>query len=284
MTTDNFENNKPKETSENFDQSASNGLSDRLNADLYKDMSMFENKSTATLPGLEIAGLGNESAMKALSDSKAKPTPQGETVDSKEAGLKQAGMKPAPGESYGSVHVYKPANGETDKQGRSKVELIHEGGQLQYEMSTYPDGKVVANSYSTTGKLEYTKTTTPDGKSLTTYPNIKENADTMADAYKKEGAEGLKKQIDSILKQGGSWDQIDKMLGELKQRGVSTYEEGGVMKISEWGFDSTFANRSNKAAAPQEAPASQSDHHPAAPGFVPSWWGSKVRDGLTPKK
>ena len=75
MTTDNFENSKPKETSENFDQNATSGLSDRMSADLYKDMGIFENKnSTAnTLPPLEIAGLGNETAMMAMqkSDSKA---------------------------------------------------------------------------------------------------------------------------------------------------------------------------------------------------------------------
>ncbi|MBX9693715.1 MAG: hypothetical protein K2Z81_15105, partial [Cyanobacteria bacterium] len=225
----------------------------------------------------------NESAMKALSDSKGNSAQsRRETPDSRDTSLKQSGMKPDADESHGSVHVYKPSNGETDKHGRTKVELIHEGGQLQFETSSYQNGREVTKSYSSSGDLEYTTTKTPDGKSLTIFPDIKTNADTMAVAYKNEGVAGLQKQIESVLKQGGNWDQIDKMLNELKQRGIHTYEgEGGVMKVDDsWGEDSSLVIRSDRTPAPAPEAPEAPDLSAAPPGFIPSWWVNLTTDGL----
>ena len=228
-----------------------------------------------------------ESSKESSADAtKAAPKPDTPPFSEREKTLDRQGMEHKPSEDHGNATVYEPKNGKTDIHGRSKVEVIHHGEKISHEIAHYPDGRKVEKGFDKDGNLEHTTATSSDGKKVTTYPGITENASTMAAAFKNEGAEGLKREIDAVLKKSNNdWSKVDKMLKELNALGIETRTEGNKLIVNDgWTSDSQIGTRPGTSTpapeAPQEVTPAPSGVNPAAKGFVPSWWAKDVTDAL----
>lgn len=300
-----FESQPVTEINDSFDSSQSS-WQDSLRQDLYSDMSLFQSKgASAELPKLDlvIAGVGDEGLAAAYkkggSDAQsrgvlesAKPSASNPeaSFDGRSDHLKKSGMQHEPSLDRGNATVFTPANGEADIHGRTKVTLYHHGDNIYSESTTYQDGRTVSKDYDAEGKQTQRTTVWPGGKSLTQYPGIDTTADTMKEAYEQEGAAGLKKEIDKVLaKSNGDWSKVDRMLDELKQRGIETYMDGNNLRVNDanvlafWSSDSIVGTKPAAASPADKVSAPPADKAPAAGNPVdalPWIWSSKVNDGI----
>ncbi len=247
---------------------------DRTSENVQKPQS----KPYPDFPDISISSLDSLADSRNSGKDKAQPPSHFDSIDKS---LKDAGMQKTG--SRNNADIYEPKNGQPDSQGRTKVEVIHHGKDVQFEDTFYKDGTRVAKSFDNDGKLEYTTTIAADKTRTTKFEGLDVTSQTMKDAFDKDGAAGLKVEIDKVLKAyDGDWTRLDKMRDELKAKGVNTSMSGNDLYVD----DSYLPYGDSKLATKQEAPVApppETKPQPTGPVLsdaLPWNWTRKVKDAV----
>ena len=251
------------------------------------------------LPDLQIVGMENVAVAYASnkggektqagsdagkSKSGASNTTSDFSVATLDKELRESGMVPRPQESGSNKTVYEPANPNDP---RKMVEVFANGENVREERVTFRDGSTASKELDNDGKTISRTYTDRNGVQTTKWSDMKATSETLADAYKNGGTEGLKKAIeDAMADPKCSKDRMAKMLAELKTHGVDTYMKGDTIHMNDgwFGREGTALGK-QRTAPPQETPSEQtkpSEAHPAT-NAPPNRWSNIISDAVKPK-